>query len=203
MKSVLVLALMLPVMSLASEPAAKPASNSTAHAPIKNAPPTQVDHLKPAKEGKPKSEALAADHSAAPAAHSSTPTEPPVVRYVPPKYTSSTPIVRTVVPSKAPRARAAASHSKKSTHASAKPAADMAVTPGIVRVMPSSSLPAGKVLPTGKLALDTASTPSTGNLASNKPRLTWGETTIVPAAPAPEIYIVRDPELRWQQYSYP
>lgn len=203
MKSVFVLALMLPVLSLANEPAAKPASNSTAHAPIKNAPPTQVDHLKPAKEGKPKSEALSADHSAAPSPHSSAPTEPPVVRYVPPKYTSSTPIVRPVVPSKAPRARAAASHGKKSTHASAKPAANMAVTPGIVRVMPGSSLPAGKVLPSGKSGQDTPSNTSVSSLGSNKPRLTWGETTIVPAAPAPEIYIVRDPEMRWQQYSYP
>lgn len=192
-----------PAHSSEAKPAEKPAGNATAHAPIKNAPPTQVDNLKPAKEGKAKTESVGGhEAAAAPAA----PTEPPVVRYVPPKYSSSTaPVVRTVVPSKAPRAvhsaHASVSHSKKS-HSAAEKVSDMSVTPGIVRVMPSTSLPAGKVLPMAKTGADAA---NAAGVASNKPRLTWGETTIVKpaAAPAPEIYIVRDPELRWQQYSYP
>ncbi|QLI80660.1 hypothetical protein HZU75_03460 [Chitinibacter fontanus] len=194
-----------PAHSTEAKPAEKPAGNSTAHTPIKNAPPTQVDNLKPAKEGKAKAESAGGhEAAAAPAA----PTEPPVVRYVPPKYSSSSvPVVRTVVPSKAPRAAnsahgsRSASHTKKS-HSSSEKVADMSVTPGIVRVMPSTSLPAGKVLPQGKMNADSG---TAAGMASNKPRLTWGETTIVKpvAAPAPEIYIVRDPELRWQQYSYP
>ncbi|WP_047395298.1 hypothetical protein [Chitinibacter sp. ZOR0017] len=156
---------------------------------------------------------------AKPAAHGEAPkpqfTEPPVVQYVPPKYGSSsaTPVQRVYVPSKSPAARKSSAHagsahggsSKKSSgHGAAE--SSQAVTPGLVRVMPASSLPGGKVLPPAKgLNEVSASSGSSSAGSSGKPRLTWGETTVIkPAAsPAPEIYIVRDPELRWQQYSYP
>ncbi|QLG86853.1 hypothetical protein HQ393_00560 [Chitinibacter bivalviorum] len=202
MKYWLVASLIFPAVAMANEPAhttetkpikAAPAPEAHAEAKptapvMKNAPPTQVDNLKPHKEGaKPKAEVAAVE---------AKPTEPPVVQYVPPKYGTSRPVVI----SKAPRAQAAI-HGRTTTSKVVR-TENMAVTPGLVRTMPASSLPAGKVLPPAKgLSGNTVA----ANTAESKPRLTWGETTIVKpaAAPAPEIYIVRDPELRWQQYSYP
>ncbi|WP_373976199.1 hypothetical protein NT239_05330 [Chitinibacter sp. SCUT-21] len=213
MKYGLALLLILPGLSWSNEaahsgeikPATKAATTSSVHTPIKNAPPTQVDNLKPASKSKVEAGAHQTETTST---HSAKPTEPPVVQYVPPKYGSSavptSPPVRQYVPSKAPRS---AAHSTKSSHgsshsSSAKMTTSSPVTPGIVRVLPSNALPAGKVLPAAKMVGDGM---GSSDSSTNKPRLIWGETTVVkPAAlPAPEIYIVRDPELRWQQYSYP
>ncbi|WP_157670273.1 hypothetical protein [Chitinibacter sp. GC72] len=201
MKYYLAVCLMFPALLMANEAptagakaSAKPAAT---HGTIKNAPPTQVENLKPG--GKLKADPPAHEAAAAPS-------EPPVVQYVPPKYGSSRPVsqtqqaplVRQYVPSKAPR-RAAATHktSRNTSHA----AANEAVTPGLVRVMPAGSLPAGKVLPNFLSATSAAGSATT----AAKPRISWGETVAAKpvASPTPEIYIVRDPELRWQQYSYP
>ncbi|WP_410497483.1 hypothetical protein [Chitinibacter sp. S2-10] len=200
-----VILLVFPAAVFAASTAVPPPKSTTT--PMKNAAPMQVDHLitgsaaktasAPSSHASPKPKNHADAASVTKAATSSGPTEPPVVQYVPPKYGTSRPVPRQYVASKAPKPKAK-TVSKTAPKTGENSEGHESATAGLVRVRPGSSLPAGKIVPM-----------STGKSAAlpTQPAASWkASTTDKPAAmawPAAEIYIVKDPELRWQQYSYP
>ncbi|MBE9608616.1 hypothetical protein [Chitinilyticum piscinae] len=98
-------------------------------------------------------------------------------------------------------------------HGSARSAEPVYTGPGVVRVLPGTELPANAVLPPARgYSVSSSHAPAA---TAAKPAPIFGAAAGAAAAgkaegappaakrPTNEFYIVNNPELRWQQYSYP